>query len=139
MKNCNLYGCLIKNILFSNNVAKVDTLTTLSVSLSNPNRNFTIFIFKILKICTILTVRHNDVMFSHRNWNCYVSDTTSGLMISLFLTWFFFKVQTMDYIRITEQIIILKNLNPIYSLFKEEESEMILFCRKLKAFLKKKW
>lgn len=62
MKNCNLYGCLIKNILFSNNVAKVDTLTTLSVSLSNPNRNFTILIFKILKICTILTVKHNDVM-----------------------------------------------------------------------------
>lgn len=67
MKNCNLYGCLIKNILFSNNVAKVDTLTTLSVSLSNPNRNFTIFIFKILKICIILKVKHNDVMFSHRN------------------------------------------------------------------------
>lgn len=67
MKNCNLYGCLIKNILFSNNVAQVDTLTTLSVSLSNPNRNFTIFIFEILKICTILTVKHNDVMFSHPN------------------------------------------------------------------------
>lgn len=44
----------------------------------------------------------------------------------------------MDYVRITEQNIILKNLNPIYSPFKEEESEMILFCRKLKAFLKKK-
>lgn len=63
MKNCNLYGCLIKNILFFNNVVKVDILIILFVSLFNLNRNFIIFIFKILKICIILIVKYNDVMF----------------------------------------------------------------------------
>lgn len=52
-----IYEFLNKNLVFNNvhNVDKVDTLSTLSISLSKPNMNFTIFNFRLLKYCTIIS------------------------------------------------------------------------------------